>query len=110
MNYIEATGNANNFDALIYQFAMDECRSSSCDTLQESCQNYEATYALLECTEEVPEEPEDTTEDTTEETTEDTTTTVTAGPMIDGTTLIFSTVGCYAASVGLLYIFKGAFA
>ena len=60
MNIIEATGNANNFDALIYQFAIDECRSS-CDTLQESCQNYEATDALLECSVEVTEEPEDTT-------------------------------------------------
>ena len=43
---------------MIYQFANDECRS--CDTLTESCQNYEATLALCPA--------EATTEETTEAT------------------------------------------
>ena len=62
----DVTGIDATFDALFIQFASDECRS--CDTLQESCQNYEETMALLECP---VEDPEKTTEDTTEEATED---------------------------------------
>ena len=89
---IDVVGYYETFDDLIYQFASDTCRV--CETLVESCQNYDATLALC------PAAEEETTEDTT----------VTSGPMIDGTTLILSMTGAYVASVGLLYIFKGAFA
>ena len=123
--------NLNNFDALISEFANDPCRV--CETLEDTCQNYDATYLICnpppEPEEEEEEQPEEEEEqpqeeeeepqeeeeepveevtEETEETTEDTT--VTPGPMIDGTTLILSTAGAYVASVGLLYIFKGSLA
>ena len=117
--------NLDNFDALISEFANDPCRV--CETLEETCQNYDATYLICnpppepeeeeeeEQPEEEEEEPQEEEEEPQEEVTEETEetaedTTVTPGPMIDGTTLIVSTAGAYVASVGLLYIFKGSLA